>query len=194
MNDETVLVMRSVSAGMVSRNGFRWPTEGPVECDDWSPVAECGQGLHGLLWGAGDASLMSYATGTQYLAVRVLSADTVNLGGKAKFQRGIVERCGELGDIAKYIHDNGAPVGTPIVGITLTAHGGNSTLTAGGNSTLTAHGWNSTLTAGWNSVFNIPFWDGKSWRRRVAIVGENDIKPDVPYRLNDAGEFEEVAR
>ena len=53
----TVLVLRTCAADMTSYGGFKWPKSGPVKCDDWKPRAECGNGLHGLLWGVGDGSL-----------------------------------------------------------------------------------------------------------------------------------------
>src|ERR1700730_4145684 len=35
--------------------GFRWPESGLVEAKDWKPMKQCGGGLHGYLWGEGDA-------------------------------------------------------------------------------------------------------------------------------------------
>ncbi|WP_445081510.1 DUF7666 domain-containing protein [Martelella alba] len=48
MND-TVLVLRTCNSDMTSRNDFVWPESGLVECPDWEPTEECGNGLHGLL-------------------------------------------------------------------------------------------------------------------------------------------------
>jgi len=70
---------------------------------------------------------------------------------------------------------------------TLTA-GDDSTLTAGVNSTLTA-GDGSTLTAGYYSRLSCEYYDGNKMRLATAYVGENDIKPNQAYRVNNKGEF-----
>lgn len=67
----TVLVLRTCAADMTSYGGFKWPESGPVKCSDWSPRAECGNGLHGLLWGVGDGSLVSWAEDAKWLVVEV---------------------------------------------------------------------------------------------------------------------------
>ena len=46
---ETVLVLRVCAPDMTSRNGFTWPTSGPVSAPDWIPEPECGHGLHRLV-------------------------------------------------------------------------------------------------------------------------------------------------
>lgn len=58
---ETALVLRTCDKDGRSYNGFQWPSEGPVSCPDWDPTPRCGGGLHGLLWGEGDGSLLSWA-------------------------------------------------------------------------------------------------------------------------------------
>jgi len=73
---------------------------------------------------------------------------------------------------------------------TLTA-GFNSTLTAGFFSKLTA-GDGSTLTAGDGSTLTYRYWDGNKYRLAIAYVGENDIKPNQAYKVNNKGEFYEV--
>ena len=85
-----VLVLRACNADGTSYNGFRWPTSGPVEAPDWKPTKKCGNGLHGLLWGVGDYSLVPRETGSRYLVVEVDAADVIDLGGKVKFPRGVV--------------------------------------------------------------------------------------------------------
>ena len=94
------LVLRNVAADMVSRGvdknnnprpDFTWPALGPVECPDWDPEPECGHGLHGLLWGDGDWSLLSKAEDALWQVVEVASADVVKIDArKCKFPRGKV--------------------------------------------------------------------------------------------------------
>ena len=81
-----VLVLRACNADGTSYNGFRWPTSGPVEAPDWKPTKKCGNGLHGLLWGVGDYSLVPREIGSRYLVVEVDAADVIDLGGKVKFR------------------------------------------------------------------------------------------------------------
>jgi hypothetical protein len=64
----TTYMLRTCRPDMTSHNGFQWPTSGPVECPDWNPRAACGNGLHGLLHGEGDASLLDWSEDAQWLA------------------------------------------------------------------------------------------------------------------------------
>jgi len=73
---------------------------------------------------------------------------------------------------------------------TLTA-GYYSTLTAGNDSTLTAGNY-SKLTAGDGSTLTCRYWDGNKYRLATAYVGENDIKPNQAYKVNNKGKFYEV--
>src|SRR5437868_1799280 len=104
---ETVLVLRTCNADMTSYGGFKWPESGPVKCLDWSPTPVCGRGLHGLLWGEGDGSLVSFDPGAKGLAVRVQLESIVDLQRKVKFPAGVVEFCGDLKGAADYISANG---------------------------------------------------------------------------------------
>ena len=172
MDEETVLVLRTCKADMTSTNNFRWPDSGPVECPDWKPTAECGHGLHGWLWGEGDGPLGNWSSNAKWLVVRVAKADMIDLKGKVKFPRGVVEFCGERLAATQYLAAHGA-AGRAIVGHTATA----------GNS--------GTATAGRNGVLAIAWWDDAAQRRRVAIgyVGENGIEPATRYRLDAKGNF-----
>ena len=65
-----------------------------------------------------------------------------------------------------------------------------ATVTGGYGATVTG-GDNATVTGGDNATLLLSFYNG---RKRVvtAYVGENGIKPNTPYRLNEVHEFEEV--
>ena len=84
---ETVLVLRSCNADGTSYNDFKRPLKvgSVVKCPDWNPKAECGNGLHGLLWGAGEGNLLNWKSDAQWMVLEVLLADVVMLGGKCKF-------------------------------------------------------------------------------------------------------------
>ena len=55
------LFLRTCSASFTSYNNFQWPNEvgAIVQAPDWSPNPEHGHGLHGLLNGGEDSSLLS---------------------------------------------------------------------------------------------------------------------------------------
>ena len=90
------LMLRTCDAKMTAQHrGFVWPASGPVECDDWNPRAECGNGLHGLLWGAGDVSMLSSADDAKWLVVDVAADEIVTIGAKIKVSRGVVIFAGD---------------------------------------------------------------------------------------------------
>jgi len=91
---KTALMLRTCAADMTAHGGFRWPESGPVECPDWDPTPECGHGLHGLLWGRGDYSLLSSAHDAKWLVVEIDPATAVEIGSKIKVPRGTVVYCG----------------------------------------------------------------------------------------------------
>jgi hypothetical protein len=94
---DTVCVLRSSDRDGKSYGGFRWPDSGPVEAPDWSPRANCGNGLHGLLWGIGDWSLCRTTDpSARWQVVEVDAAAVVTLGDKVKFPRGAVIYSGGL--------------------------------------------------------------------------------------------------
>ena len=139
------LVLRTCKPDMSSaRNGFRWPTEGPVEAPDWDPRPRCGGGLHGLLWGEGDGRLLNWSDDARWLVVEVDEADPIDLDGKVKFPRGVVVHCGDRLSATAYLAER-AP-GRAITGGTATA-GYAGTATAGDDGTATA-GDRGTATAG----------------------------------------------
>ena len=102
-SNKKVLVLRTCNEDMTSTNGFKWPKKGPVKCTDWKPTNECGNGLHGFLFGEGEGELASWADTAKWLVVSVSEADIVNLYGKVKFPKGNVVFCGNRFDATQYI-------------------------------------------------------------------------------------------
>ena len=101
----TVLVLRTCPADMIAIGtmdgvswSFTWPRLGPVECPDWDPKPVYGYGLHGLLWGDGDWSLLSADADAVWMVVSVAAADIVSFGSKIKFPRGVVVFAGAKAD------------------------------------------------------------------------------------------------
>jgi hypothetical protein len=100
------LVLRTCKPDMTSYNGFVWPKEGPVECPDWDPKPQCGNGLHGALWGEGDGALFNSNDDAVWQVVEI--DEWVKLGGKVKFPRGNVVHTGTRLSATSFIRENGA--------------------------------------------------------------------------------------
>ena len=180
MTSETVLVLRVCRPDMSSSHGFVWPTSGPVKASDWNPRAECGNGLHGWLWGVGDLSVaggVNDVDGSRWLVVEVAKDDVIDLVGKVKFPRGVVIFVGDRRDAAKIVQER-APSGS------LCMFG---TATAGDGGTATA-GHRGTATAGDGGTVMIKRYDSKAGRYRIVIgyIGEG-LEANTPYRLDDSG-------
>ena len=141
-----VLVLRTCNNDLTSYNNFQWPESGVVKCPDWKPKPECGNGLHGLLWGEGNGQLLNWSQDAKWLVVEVDEKDIVSIDDdKVKFPKGKVVYCGNKEEATNLIHQH-APNGKAIVGLTV-AVGDNRTATAGDNGTATA-GYEGTATAG----------------------------------------------
>jgi hypothetical protein len=207
----TALILRTCYADMTSRGGFKWPRRGKVEAPDWEPTHECGNGLHGLLWGEGGEHLLDWSKDAVWVVARVDMDDVINLGDKVKFPRATVLYAGDRktatdrilkerpgaacvgafitgGDFATVA---GGDFATVAGGYFATVAGGDyATVTGGYRSTVTGGG-RATVTGGDGSVLQLRHHDGRRRRIVIAYVGEDGIKPDTPYRLID-GKFTET--
>ena len=200
MTSKTVYVLRTCNANLTSYNGFRWPASGRVTAPDWKPVNNCGSGLHGLLWGEGHGGYLSADADARWLVVAVDAATIVDLDGKVKFPEGEVVFCGNREDAIADIIQRGADpskvcynrvhagdgkAATAGYGGTATA-GIYGTATAGYGGTATA-GIYGTATAGKGGEIRIRWFDYDKSRFRTAIgyVGEDGIKPNTPYVVQD---------
>ena len=205
------LVLRTCSADMTSHGGFQWPTEGHVEAPDWDsdPGRECGGGLHGLLWGCGNAGLLSASPDARWLVVAVDPADVADpdAPGKVRFRRGYVLLVGTRDEAVGMIAD--AAPGLPVVyavrtgGTRSTVSGGDgSTVTGGDWSTVTGGRWStvsggdgatvsggdgSTVSGGYWSTLVVKWWEGFRYRITVGYVGEDGIEAGVAYQCDDRG-------
>ena len=199
--DGRMLVLRTCNSDMSSHGGFMWPTSGHVEAPDWDPdpARDCGGGLHGLLWGCGDAGLLSHAEDARWLVVAVEPADFANVDqpDKVRFRRCEVVLVGSRGEATAHLIGNGAgwlPVvyGTATAGEYGTATAGYSgTATAGEYGTATA-GKSGTATAGKYGTVVVKWWDGERYRLTVGYCGEDGIEAGVAYGCDEAGKL--VAR
>ena len=115
-----VLVLRTCKSDGTSRNDFVWSlTVGEtVTCPDWDSKPECGNGLHGLLWGEGDGKLLSWETNAKWMVVEVEEDEIINLCGKVKFPSCKVIHVGDQKSATNYMYkhsNNKAIVGLMIV-------------------------------------------------------------------------------
>jgi hypothetical protein len=196
-----VLMLRTCAADMTAHGGFLWPESGPVFAPDWKAEAQCGNGLHGLLWGEGDAGHLSAAPDAKWLVVEVDAATVIDLSGKVKFPRGIVAFCGDRLGATTYLAANGGhgrsiAFGTATAGYAGTATAGDwgtatagdaGTATAGARGTATA-GDSGTATAGDAGEIRIRYWDEKNSRYRTVIgfTGEDGIEANTSYILDES--------
>ena len=146
-------MLRTCAADMTAYNGFRWPESGPVTAPDWNPAPICGGGLHGLLDGCGDASLLCWDADARWLVVEVDEWVAID-DAKVKAPAGRVVFCGAKSDavalgVERYGWDVARCVGASVQ-VACAAHGTGgygSTITGGYGSTITG-GDRSTITGG----------------------------------------------
>ncbi len=204
----TALMLRTCHADMTSHGGFVWPESGPVEAPDWSPVAECGHGLHGLLWGAGDYALLSSAYDARWLVVEVDAAGVVDIGGKVKVPRGVVVYCGTSAGAlavlrgARWGLEQIDPVASSTGGAAHASTTGDDAhaSTTGGYAHASTTGRDSCACAlGYGSRVRsthgplvAAWWDGERRRIAVAYPGEGRIEAGVWYRVDKTGRFVRV--
>ena len=191
------LALRTCNPDMTSHGGFEWPKTGRVKCADWSKEAVCGKGLHGLLWGEGDGSLLGESN-CPHLVVEIDESAKVDLLGKVKFPSCTVVHCGDAKSATDFIREHGGRgrsivMGTSTsgeMGTSTSGYMGTSTSGDGGTSTSGVMGTSKTGSVG---IVVCRWWDAKAERSRLTVgyVGEDGIKPDTFYRCDDAGKLTE---
>ena len=200
-----VLVLRTCPPDMVARGShegvtwaFQWPRSGPVECPDWDPTPKCGHGLHGLLWGDGDWSLLQEKDDSVWLVVEVDSADLVKIdSSKVKFRRGIVAFAGAKG--AAIVHVMASEASMVHARREAEAwqekSGHSSTAASSGHSSKAASSGHSGIAitigdagcakAGPLGLVIVTYWVAaeKRYRACVGNVGEGGILADTWYSV-----------
>ena len=214
-----VLVLRTCDKDLKAHGGFQWPSSGPVKAPDFSKEAKCGEGLHGLLWGEGNSSLLCWEEDAKGLIIAVLEKEIIKIDSeKVKFPRGRVLFVGTLQDAGALLSHYAPPgtlgvCGTATAGVCGTATAGyrgtatagyrgtatagdSGTATAGDSGTATAGdsgaataGVCGTATAGDSGVLVVRYWAGDRFRLVVGYVGENGIKANTKYKLDENHQF-----
>jgi len=176
MND---LILRTCKADMTSYGGFKWPRSGHVAAPDWNPAPVCGGGLHGFLRGEGDGSLADWSSDAVWLVAEVETY--VDLEGKVKFPAANVIFAGsrlEATTIVKARYPDAAVIGANV---------------AVEDRRVAVVGYGGTATAGEGGMLQIYYYDCNDRRRiATAYVGENNIQPNVKYRLDGNANFVEA--
>jgi hypothetical protein len=104
------LVLRVCGAHGESHGAFRWPLEvgATVRAPDWRSTHECGNGLHGWLYGQGDYACTDRwrVKDAKWLVVEVDSDSIIELGGKVKFPACLVRFVGDAKSATDYLWDS----------------------------------------------------------------------------------------
>ena len=192
---KTSLVLRTCAADLTSKNCFQWPQVGEIAiAHDWVNNKECGQGLHGWLYGQGDHDCSSYLDETaKWLVVEVATAGIVMLGGKCKFESGVVRFIGDKKSATDFLIANELQAASvAVIGASLVV-GDRQSVIVGALGTATA-GYRGTATAGYSGTICIKFYDYKNDRYRTVVgyTGEDGIEPNVAYKLDDKNKLVEV--
>lgn len=171
-------LLKTVHADGAAWGGFRWTLDEGAEviAPDWDPTPVCGGGLHGLLNGAGNGSLINWSTDAIWIVAEIPDDETVvDLDGKVKVRRCIVRHVGDKTSAPEFLAAHGHTEGVV-----------SGTATAGDDGTATA-GYAGTATAGERGTIIIAWWDSELGRRRwvVGEVGIDGIVADTPYRVVD---------
>ena len=176
---EHVLCMKTVNKDMTAYNGFVWPKKGIVTCPDWKPTKQCGNGLHAALMGCGDGSRFKWEPDAVWIILSVPKKSIIDLDGKCKFPKCEVIYAG--------VRENA-------IGILQNVYGDKAyiggTATAGDWGTATA-GDCGTATAGYRGTLIIKYLDGNRYLFVTGYIGENGLKPNTAYILDDNHNFKE---
>ena len=186
------LLLRTCGPNGESHNGFKWPLKvgAKVKAPDWNPRAECDNGLHGLLDGAGDGGLLRHEKDSVWMVVSALTKSIVALRGKVKMPEARIEFVGDRRGATDYLIAHGAKAEN-IIGAFIQV-GDNGRAVGAAYSTVSG-GYGATVSGGYGASLSLKWFDGTRHRFAVAYVGEDGIKPNTKYRLNDKQKFVEVA-
>ena len=100
---EICFLLRTCDEDLKSHGGFQWPSSGLVSAPDWDPKPECGKGLHGLLSGEGDGSLLSTKDTAKWMVIAAVKSEVVEIDRKVKVPRAYVVFVGSKKDATDMI-------------------------------------------------------------------------------------------
>ena len=192
----------------------RWNPEWGKQPDDlilgYGLDIQCGGGLHGISEIDDDWGMLNWDIGAQAMIVATDATKLIRVGAKIKFQFGIVERLVSLAQgicqmfctkerIDKLVESikSDCPDYSQLAASghssQLAASGDYSKLAASGHSSVViAASPNSSAKAGNNGVIALSWSDGTRPRITVGYIGENGIKADTTYKLDNQGNLIEA--
>ena len=228
---DKVLVLRTSDKNHQSYGGFQWPKEvgAKVVCRDWEPTGECGNGLHGALWGEGDGGLFSWDKNAVWQVVEVDKESIIDLRGKVKFPECVIRHIGNQESATKYLSENGGLDKAIIGGTSTSGHfgisiSGDEGISTSGEKGTSISGEKGTSTSGHfgisisgdfgtstsglggtsisgdkgisisgdKGIIQIAFFYEGGRRIKTGYIGEDGLKPNTPYKLDDDFNFVEV--
>ena len=189
-NIRRIYALRTCNNDLTSHGGFQWPESGRCEAPDWSPKAECGNGLHGLLNGEGGGNYLDWSPDAKWLVCDITEAHdaglVVEIGAKIKFPYCDVVHVGDQRSATQFLLDVGCA--GAIVGAFLTA-GGRGTATAGDRGTATA-GDRGTATAGYRGTATAGDWGtATAGDRGTATAGDSGTATAGDWGTATAGDW-----
>ena len=213
------LALRTCAKDGSAYGGFKWSLEigSIVTAPDWNDAKQCGGGLHALLDGNGDYSLLSNNADAVWQVVEVDRDKCVVIdNSKVKFESCKIVYSGNMasaltmiGDYwiklilkEKLSNDNSQAASGHSSKLAASGHfsklaasGHSSKLAASGDQSIAVSiGINSIVSAGENGCIALSFLNERKKRFELVVgyVGEKGIKENVSYKLNDKNKFEEV--
>src|SRR5271157_475743 len=151
------LFLRTCNSNFTSHNNFQYPNEvgAVISAPDWDPKPECGNGLHGLLNGNGNSSLLYKKESAIWMVVEANIEECINLDGKYKFPKCSIKYIGKREDTVKYLVQQGCTgvhFSTNTGGDGSTNTGGDESKNTGGDESKNTGGNGSTNTGGNDST------------------------------------------
>ena len=177
-----VLVLRTCNKDMTSHNGFKWPKKGKVICQDWDSKAQCGNGLHGLLWGIGDGGLLNWDEDAKWLVVSVDEDKIVSIdNNKVKFPEGEVIYCGNREGAIELLVKEGADQTKMVCGQASASGDYGQASASGDYGQASASGYQGQASAADRGTIILCWHDGNRYRTATLYVGEDGIEPNTFY-------------
>ena len=190
--------LRTVNKNCISYNNFKWDLKiGAINtCGDWNEKPECGGGLHGIRNAVGSASLLDWSENAipfVFSSTKYIDIDNQ----KSKVQKAKIEFVGKsIPECSTWIYQKTSIQGGIAVcisgGYGATVSGGDRAMVSGGDEATVSGGYGATVSGGYEAIIQIKYYDGNRYRIKIGYIGEDGLKPNIKYKLNDKFEFEEV--
>jgi len=208
----TAYMLQTCNRDMTSYEGFKWKKRGYVEAPDWNDKAECGSGLHGLLWGCGDADSCDLNPSAVWLVCKIDMRTVVDLIHNIKVPYCSVVFAGDRDSAVSKIISLGAQDKSVVFARKIGGHystlnggchsvlsggchsvlsGGDYSVLNGGDDSVLIGKEHSVLSGGYGSTLSVEYCDGRRYRIAIGYVGEG-LKAGVAYKLGNNGKFIEA--